>query len=68
MISPRQARAAALPDRLAAVDAVADLEARRYVMVYPAITLAMIEEEPSEKTTPRKSEIPLNAADSDPGM
>ncbi len=36
--------------------------------LYPAIMLEMTEEDPRENTTPRKSETPLKAADSDPGM
>ena len=44
--------------------ATIDLDSRQK----PAMILEMAVEEPRENTTPTKSEIPLNAADWEPGM
>jgi hypothetical protein len=41
---------------------------RRYVMPNPEMMFEMIDEDPSEKTMPMKSEIPLKASVCDPGM
>jgi len=36
--------------------------------MYPAMMLEIAVDEPSDNTTPRNSEMPLKAADPDPGM
>ena len=43
-------------------------KALRKMTMYPATMFAMDDEEPRENTTPRKSDTPLKAGDSDPGM